>query len=133
MKPEQFIREFGVDKAREVVEGAPEGTTHIHSVTWQNYKQGGNNNYVWGRSDQAGWYLSIYDTLNGMMILEDLKRLVESVDRVNEHGGYLAAKELLSFLIVHQGAFGKSAVSDETINSLKAAILDHESIYGGGE
>lgn len=84
MKPEQFIREFGVKKAREVVEGAPEGTTHIHSVTWQNYKQGGNNNYVWGRSDQAGWYLSIYDTLNGMMILEDLKRLVESLDRFNK-------------------------------------------------
>ncbi|MDC4642652.1 hypothetical protein OHV73_01940 [Acinetobacter baumannii] len=66
-----------------------------------------------------------------MVDLIYLKRLVESLDRVNEHGGYLAAKELLSFLIVHQGAFGKGAVSDETIKSLKVSIADHESVYGG--
>ncbi len=105
MKPEHFIREQGLDKAREVVSTGSD--TYV-------FKPEGKKKYV---------HLSI----------ADLKRLVESVDRVNEHGGYLAAKELLSFLIVHQGAFGKSAVSDETINSLKAAIKDHESIYGGGE
>lgn len=110
MKPEQFIREFGVEKAREVVKGAPDGHKGYNDVINQ-YTRG-----VWFSRD---------------VMLSDLKRLVESVDRVNEHGGYLAAKELLSFLIVHQGAFGKSAVSDETINSLKAAIRDHESIYGG--
>ncbi len=112
MKPEQFIREYGVDKAREVIEGAPDGHKGYNDVINQ-YTRG-----VWFSRD---------------VMLSDLKRLVESVDRVNEHGGYLAAKELLSFLIVHQGAFGKSAVSDETINSLKAAIRDHESIYGGGD
>ncbi|MBU3138448.1 hypothetical protein [Acinetobacter nosocomialis] len=112
MKPEHFIREFGVEKAREVIEGAPDGHKGYNDVINQ-YTRG-----VWFSRD---------------VMLSDLKRLVESVDRVNEHGGYLAAKELLSFLIVHQGAFGKSAVSDETINSLKAAIRDHESIYGGGD
>ncbi|WP_227061901.1 hypothetical protein [Acinetobacter pittii] len=32
MKPEQFIRDLGVEKARQVVEGAPEGATHF--VLW---------------------------------------------------------------------------------------------------
>ncbi|MBJ9481185.1 hypothetical protein [Acinetobacter baumannii] len=101
MKPEQFIREFGVEKAREVVAASANALVQCFDGT--------------------------------TFHVNDLKHLVESVDRVNEHGGYLAAKELLSFLIVHQGAFGKSAVSDESINSLKAAIKDHESIYGGGD
>ncbi|MDC4870768.1 hypothetical protein OHW09_09850 [Acinetobacter baumannii] len=119
MKPEQFIREYGVEKAREVVDGAPEGTTHIHSVTWQNYKQGDSNNYVWGRSDQEGWYLSIYDTLNGMMVLEDLKRLVESVELVEKFGSLIAAK-----------AYVPDGYKSDR---LKQAIRDHESIYGGGQ
>lgn len=121
MKPEQFIREFGVDKAREVVDGAPDGATHIHSVTWQNYKQCNSNNYVWGRSDQEGWYLSIYDTLNGMMVLEDLKRLVESVDLVKKLGGLKAARSE-----AHKDCFVYN-------QPLLAAIAAYESIYGGGD
>lgn len=122
MKPEQFIREFGLGKARDLLDQREkfihvEKPTHfdtdleifIHEADFRT-----------GKLDESDINLS------------DLKRLVESVDRVNEHGGYLATKELLSFLIVHQGAFGKGAVSDETINSLKADIRDHESIYGGG-
>lgn len=31
MKPEQFIREFGVEKAREVVDGAPEYAEFYHN------------------------------------------------------------------------------------------------------
>lgn len=112
MKAHKFVADFGIDVAKEVLEGAPDGHKGYNDVINQ-YTRG-----VWFSRD---------------VMLSDLKRLVESVDRVNEHGGYLAAKELLSFLIVHQGAFGKSAVSDETINSLKAAIRDHESIYGGGD
>lgn len=118
MKPEQFIREFGVEKARHVLSGLPNYYTHM--------------------TDDARMFISEHNNdldknirkqLPNLMRLDDLKRLVGSVDRVNEHGGYLAAKELLSFSIVHQEAFGKEALSDETINSLKGAIKDHESIY----
>ncbi len=116
MKPEHFIREFGVEKAREVVEGHSKAYMPELFKYWSEEL----NDYV-----LAPRYASF--------LVEDLKRLVESLDRVNGHGGYLATKELLSFLIVHQEAFGKDAVSDETINSLKAAIRDHESIYGGGD
>ena len=111
MKPEHFIREYGVEKARDLLD-------QLHKLGCPDDMKITVINGMWQRTSNGFTY-------------PELKRLVESVDRVNEHGGYLAAKELLSFLIVHQGAFGKSAVSDETINSLKAAIRDHESIYGG--
>lgn len=138
MKPEQFIREFGVEKAREVVEGAPDRTTSHYVVDTDTYYSEEFLTYFdhsledWETADlnNIGELEAIYEHV---VSLSDLKRLVESVDRVNEHGSYLAAKEQLSFLIVHQGAFGKAAVSDETINSLKGAIKDHESIYGGGD
>lgn len=114
MKPEQFIREFGVEKAREVVANQPKmNATHYRA------------------KDKK--YSSLFKPSPEIVYVADLKRLVELVDRVNEHGGYLASKELLSFSIAHQEAFGKDAVSDETINSLKAAIRDYESIYGGGD
>lgn len=128
MKPEQFIREYGVEKAREVVEGAPNGTTHIHSVTWQNYKQGDSNNYVWGRSGQEGWYLSIYETLNGMMVLEDLKRLVESLDLIKFYDGIERAKLKLAM-----GTCLSGRPPHPREVELRQAIRDHESIYGGGD
>ncbi|QBM33862.1 hypothetical protein [Acinetobacter baumannii] len=63
MKPEQFIREYGVDKAREVVEAAIDGSTHV-----------------------------IYKQADGLINLKELKRLVESVDLVKKLGGLQGAK-----------------------------------------
>lgn len=71
MKPEQFIREYGVEKAREVVEGAPDGHKGYNDVINQ-YTRG-----VWFSRD---------------VMLSDLKRLVESVDLVNSLGGIKAAR-----------------------------------------
>lgn len=113
MKPEQFIRDFGEKKARELLNADSDFKTYCLI-----------DKSFWGESE---------GTCSFCVDLDGVKRLVESLDRVNQHGGYLAAKELLSFLIVHQEAFGKDAVSDETLNSLKAAIRDHESICGGGD
>ncbi|MGL2960173.1 hypothetical protein ACSVHA_07490 [Acinetobacter baumannii] len=64
MKPEQFIREFGEKKAREVVEGAPDGHKGYNGVINQ-YTRG-----VWFSRD---------------VMLSDLKRLVESIYLVLEH------------------------------------------------
>lgn len=125
MKPEQFIKRYGVDEARQVIAKSPEGTTHIHSVTWQSYKQGEVNNYVWGKSGQDGWYLSIYETLNGMMVLEDLKRLVESLDLVKKLGGVDKCKGYAKV------CFFKNR--DKYGNRIKQAIRDHEAICGGGD
>ncbi|MFJ1518485.1 hypothetical protein ACG59Z_01095 [Acinetobacter sp. ABJ_C1_1] len=91
MKPEQFIREFGVEKAREVVEGSP------------NYN-----------------YQRIYFAFtNGTKVdVNDLKRLVESLERINKCGG------LYGFKTYCNGDY-----SEED----SQAIRDYKSIYGGGD
>ncbi|GAA5563582.1 hypothetical protein Asch03_01083 [Acinetobacter schindleri] len=124
MKPEQFIKRYGINEAKKIIDKAPNGTTHIHSVTLQNYMQGEGNNYVWCGSGRDGWYFSIYDTLNGMMALEDLKRLVESVELVEVCGGLVEAKKKMN----------SESLRSATIEYvLYKAIRDHESIYGGGD
>lgn len=111
----EFFKVHGLKKVREVVDGAGWATEYCAET----------NEYLdYSEADHVGH-------CDKCIAVKDLKRLVVSVDRVNEHGGYLAAKELLSFSIVHQEAFGKDAVSDENINLLKDSIKAHKTIYGG--
>lgn len=97
MKPEQFIRDFGVEKARKVVEGAPDGHKGYNDVINQ-YTRG-----VWFSRD---------------VMLSDLKRLVESLDRIDKCGG------LYGFKTYCNGDYSQEDLQ---------AIRDHESIYGGGD
>ncbi|MCG6641396.1 hypothetical protein ABTG11_09940 [Acinetobacter baumannii] len=98
MKPEQFIREFGVEKAREVVEGAPDWATGINC-----------HSMVYFGGDKF---------CRGDVLLEDLKRLVESLERINKCGG------LYGFKTYCNGDYSQEDLQ---------AIRDHESIYGGGD
>ncbi|CAA3715586.1 hypothetical protein A1013_RS02270 [Acinetobacter baumannii] len=88
MKPGQFIREFGEKKAREVVEVAIDGSTHV-----------------------------IYEQADGLINLKELKRLVESLDLIEELGGMKVIKKHLR----GGGVLGGRVV---------IAVKDHESIYG---
>ena len=108
MKPEQFIREYGVEKARHVLNSLPNYYTHM--------------------TDDARMFISehnkdldenIRKQLPNLMRLDDLKRLVESVDRVNAFGGLKDAKA-----VVKMGKHYKY---------LNAHISNYESIYGGGD
>ena len=100
MKPEQFIREFGEKKAREVVDGAPDGHKGYNDVINQ-YTRG-----VWFSRD---------------VMLSDLKRLVESVELVEVCGGLVEAKKKMN---------SESLRSATIEYVLYKAIRDHESIYG---
>lgn len=66
MKPEQFIREFGLEKAREVVAGGADSFTFVL------------NDGIRSRHKSVS--------------VQSLKRLVESVDLVNSLGGLKAAR-----------------------------------------
>ncbi|MFH3939188.1 hypothetical protein WDA44_01820 [Acinetobacter nosocomialis] len=127
MKPEQFIREFGEKKAREVVEDAPNDSTlfrlgGIEEIpTYLKVKDGKYWRYSW-RSGFREACQSTYNKINDageLVSLTDLKRLVESVDRVNAFGGLKDAKA-----VVKMGKHYKY---------LKAHISNYESIYGGGD
>lgn len=133
MKPEQFIREFGVEKAREVVEGAPNDSTlfrlcGIEEIpTYLKVKDGKYWRYSW-RSGFREACQSTYNKINDageLVSLSDIKRLVESVDLVESWGGIDDAK-----------LYDLSHCKDKPESAgykLLQAIADHESIYGGGD
>ncbi|MBR7715506.1 hypothetical protein [Acinetobacter nosocomialis] len=85
MTPEQFIREWDLEKAREVVAASANALVQC--------------------SDGTTFHVN------------DLKRLVESLDLVKKLGGLQGAKAYVP----------EGYKSDR----LKQAIADHESIYGG--
>ncbi|WPQ53701.1 hypothetical protein [Acinetobacter baumannii] len=127
MNPEQFIREFGVEKAREVVDGAPDKTaTHwvfrklpnYYSVDFQSWFHDGE----WWDSD-CHTEQDLIDSYGEDFVvnLSNLKRLVESIDLVNSLGGLKAARSE-----AHKDCFAYN-------QPLLAAIAAYESIYGGGQ
>ncbi|HCA5022827.1 TPA: hypothetical protein MW161_000565 [Acinetobacter baumannii] len=128
MKPEQFIRDFGEKKAREVVEGAPEGSSHLQAIG------SGKLIHYLGVEDEDvqlffidHWRPTCFDPsdLNDdvFISLEHLKRLVESLDLVEAYGGIESCKQ--SLYMLHE--------LTEDPEPIRDAVRDHESIYGGGE
>ncbi|MEN4983732.1 hypothetical protein [Acinetobacter modestus] len=99
-----FIKQHGVDKAREVVEGAPE--------RWTTYTTGGG---------LGGGYIRCSGSVGqGEVSISELKRLVESFDMVGERGGIERCK------LLH---FNSPFKRDNHIKRLKQAIADYEAIY----
>ncbi|ARB06813.1 hypothetical protein FDH41_gp72 [Acinetobacter phage WCHABP12] len=126
MKPEQFIREQGLDKARELLNADSDFKTYCLI-----------DKSFWGESEGACSFC---------VDLDGLKRLVESLDLVDYVHGIDEAKELLEDvirsedycynLLTNTPMLDEYAPSDDLViryNDLKKAIADHESIYGGGE
>ncbi len=131
MKPEHFIREFGVEKAREVVKGAPESASLVfyyfdevndELLGPEYYRDNGSQHF---NKENNSWgfcldpQIIVTEPHDALVSVEDLKRLVESVDRVNAFGGLKDAKA-----VVKMGKHYKY---------LKAHISNYESIYGGGD
>lgn len=120
MKPEQFIREQGLERARHVLSGLPNYYTHM--------------------TDDARMFISehnkkldenIRKQLPSLMRLEDLKRLVESVDLIRAYGSARAIESL--FHVDDMGMAKIMRVDDLYWHDAKQAIRDYESIYGGGD
>ena len=97
----QFIKEHGVDKAREVVEGAPDWATGINL----------NSLKYFGGDCFCG----------GDLLVSGLKRLVESVYLVKEHHTLDRAIEYAN----------SQYTAPEIKVCLLDAIADYKSIYGG--
>ncbi|SCD14951.1 Uncharacterised protein [Acinetobacter baumannii] len=158
MKPEQFIREYGVEKAREVVDGAPDKTaTHYvfrkipsyYSVEFQSWY----HDDEWWDSD-CHTEQDLIDSYGSdfVLSLSDLKRLVDSVDLVNNCGGLAIANKITfqkrlrnekaTHFIQHPenqkliqllGRNQRKPKEAIKFDLFEQAIRDHESIYGGGE
>ncbi|MFX6505054.1 hypothetical protein ABTG29_10875 [Acinetobacter baumannii] len=102
MKPEQFIRQFGLNTFRismSFVNTAKYLVVHEGEIDFTDEIKPHHGDRVFER--------------------DVVKRLVESVDRVNAFGGLQGAK-----------AYVPDGYKSDR---LKQAIADHESIYGGGD
>lgn len=110
MKPEQFIREFGVEKAREA----------LTLCCWMD-----------GSFCTRLWHGCVQNNHECCVDVKDLKRLVESLDIITKVGGiHDAIEEHTKWMHapeLHEYRIG------ETVERLAQAIRDHESIYGGGD
>lgn len=105
MKPEQFIREYGVDKARDLLD-------QLHKLGCPDDMKITVINGMWQRTSNGFTY-------------PELKRLVKSVEIINQAGGYEVVKTAIS----NYRASGDMV----TFSSLEKRLKDHESIYGGGD
>ncbi|MDA5696312.1 hypothetical protein MMY88_18355 [Acinetobacter baumannii] len=144
MKPEQFIREYGVEKAREVVEGAPNDSTlfrlcGIEEIpTYLKVKDGKYWRYSW-RSGFREACQSTYNKINDageLVSLSDLKLLVESLDLVEKLGGYGKCKFYMTGMKLNKCDSVKCPKTGLIVSraALEIAINDYrESIYGGGD
>ena len=109
MRAEQFIKDHGVKKARELLK-------RLHELGCPDDMQITVINGMWNR------------TANGFTY-PDLKRSVESVDQIDAFDyGLAEAKDLLNNM--------KRSKEEYTINfevpAFEQAIADYESIYGEG-
>ncbi|WP_265614680.1 hypothetical protein [Acinetobacter baumannii] len=105
MKPEQFIREYRVEKAREVVANQPKMNATQYRAKDKKYS-------------------SLFKPSPEIVYVADLKRLVESLGYVSRWGGIERCKKLY---------FEAPFKRDKHIKDLKRYIRDYESIYGDRE
>lgn len=121
-----FIQQHGIEKAREVVEGAPtldcdfdpydsSYMSQVHQHEWEMWKEDIK------RWDVCEWDVDVSDYI----LVSDLKRLVESVDLIKSCGGIINAKYDVKHLDLDWG------YDTPRVTRLKQAIADYESIYGG--
>lgn len=129
----QFIKEHGVEKAREVFEGAPETATHFTEALGGHYAKEGmlkmKPQWLWFNSINKEW---CYDfAAEDHIHLPDLKRLVESVDLIEKHHSIDHAKNHYNNMreALNQYQYENKDIEDLS-NKLKQAIADYEAIGG---
>lgn len=104
----QFIKDHGVEKAREVVEGAP------NRANWYQAKGKYSNDL----------YSCNHELYGEAIMLSDLKRLVDSIDLITSYGGIINAQHEIKYLDLDWD------YDSPRVTRLKQAIADYESIGG---
>ncbi|MDV7706698.1 hypothetical protein [Acinetobacter pittii] len=125
MKPEQFIKRYGVDEVKKALADAPEGTDFIgpfdHETVLVDYYKAFDDGRLalWNENEWVCLSRVRKEFPSCFIPISLLEGLVKSVELVEKFGSLIAAKEYVP----------DGYKSDR----LKQAMLDHESIYGGGD
>ena len=113
----QFIKEHGVENAREVVSGAPDGATHLSDDACH---------YV--NADFKPLPAHIKEQLPELIVIDDIERMVKSVDLIDSLGGLeLSKKES------NDCRFYEYADMSHRAYAIKQAIADYEQLFGNTE
>lgn len=107
MKAHKFVAEKGIERAKAVLEGAPD---------WANF---------WISRDQYHCSVMSFPNMTGhySIDLSELKQVVESVEIVESKGGLRKLKKEANCLFYN----GFEGIAE----SYEKSIADYESIYGG--
>lgn len=136
-----FIKQHGVEKAREVVDGAPDGVMlfeYIPICSGLSYiKIIDGIRYCFNPATN-NWFIDNFKAEISFQF-NDLKRLVESVDLVGKVGAISQAKAQVKqahehgylTMSIHVEINGSMCIGCLYIDTLEKAIADYESIYGG--
>ena len=135
MNATDFIKQHGVDKAREIVEGAPDRTaSHYVADTDTYFSEEFLTYFDHSLNDWETADLHCVSDLEAnyefVLDIPELKRLVESVGLVEQFGNdIVGAKRLLAFTKDCKTIeLSGSVITTERLNQ---AIADYDSIYGG--
>ena len=127
----KFIQDNGVDKAREVVEGAPvviDGTDKPFTATHYNYHPRAPIEYINNDGTVIPLCIMEVNFPSYWIDLSDLKLLIESVDIITKVGGiHEAIEEHTKWM--HAPELHLYRIG-ESVERLKQAIADYESIGG---
>ncbi|HAV5443957.1 hypothetical protein N3K59_18375 [Acinetobacter baumannii] len=122
MRAEQFIREYGVENVKTLIEDYEKD-----QFAFKSFDPAADCCFDAGLcmgQEKAWWDICIYD----------LKRLVESVELISLFGSIKIAKDKVKmadfngFLLVSVPI--ENGLADVYIHKVEQAIRDHESIYG---
>lgn len=122
MKPEQFIREYGVDLARKLIK-APNHATHAN----EDYQYFSNSlDREWCAYDDVSdvWVFE-NPNVRSIVKLSDLTKALYSIDVVNDFGGVTEFKKII--------AKAKERQTYYTLAAYEEHLSTYESIYGGGD
>lgn len=123
-----FIRQHGIVKAKQIVEGAPDGVELFHTNTYlKNAHSEGKTDHFARWSDGFNDWINASadrDFIDSSIDLLDLKRLIESVDSINKFGGIALAKAYDKQMIGHgfDPFFGKAISDYEAIYSIPESV-----------
>lgn len=139
MKPEQFIKRYGVDEVKKVLADAPEGTDFIgpydsETILVDYYKAFDDGRLALWNENEWVCLRRVRNELPSCFIpISLLEGLVGSLDLVKELGGIKSAKETLADICqLNWNEFEGKVLAKWTSakKRLERSIKDHESIYG---